>query len=226
MTFTLLCSCQKDLTVQTMSASFSAKNGANDAVTIVKNESLPNDVFKTTYSNGIQVYLWPNEKGDKSEKNQSFTTPSQCSYNGACNTGINDEGLDSEGCCCLRFYGFVSAPFSSGIRGFLWDINTYYSFPTATPHDYRFYLKITVPTSNGPLVWYENYLPWEDGQLPSCTDTYSRYVVWPSYPFCNGDINVIAKKVFRRLDVPSDWSSCAETHCDTYYEQPFPQPCL
>jgi hypothetical protein len=219
-------SCQKDLTIQTNASAFTTKSGADESVTIVKKESLQNDIVKMTYSNGIQVYFWSAEKPEKPE---SLSAPSQTSSQYVCNTGINDEGLDSEGCCCLNFKSFGQTPLPGGQitpRGFFFDLNTYYRFPTTTPHDYRFYLKITPETSAGPFVWYEGYLPWEEPNLASCSQNYNMVVVWPTYPFCSEDVNVIAKKVFKRLDIPANWSTCNETNDTFYYQQPDNGPCL
>jgi hypothetical protein len=224
--FVFFSSCQKDLTIQTSPSAFTTKSGANDDITIVKKESLPNDILKTTYSNGIQVYLWAAEKREKPE---SLSAPLQTSSQYTCNTGINDEGLDSEGCCCLNFHSFGQTPLPGGfsVNGFFFDLNTYYEFPTTTPHDYKFYLKITPETSwAGPVVWYEGYLPWEKPQLASCSNSINMVVAWDAYPFCSEDVNVNAKKVFKRLDIPSTWSTCVETDDTFYYQQPDTGPCL
>ena len=111
------------------------------------------------------------------------------------------------------------APGGGSTGGFYFDEEKFYAFNASTkPHDYYFYLKIIVNINpdlhaSGGTVWYEGYLPWGRPDLASCTDSYSRLVVWPepAYNWCNGYLNVTAKEVFRRTDIFENWTTAAET---------------
>ena len=209
----MLSSCQKDLTLNTplSTSALKKQKSANEVVSIVKKESFSNDVFKTTYSNGIELYTFPSNKPGHSEA----LTPLSCAA-----TPVNSEGITANGCACLHFNGFgtTATPLGS-VSGFYFDENKYYAFDASTkPHDYKFYLKIVVninpeldPTVGS--LWYENYLPWEEPENPSCTRNVSMVVVWPNqyYNWCEGYLNVTAKKVFKRLDIFENWTTAVGT---------------
>ena len=190
-------SCQKDLTLNDTSTALKKQNKPIEAVSIVKKESFANDVFKTTYSNGMEMYTFPSQKDGSS----NALPPLSCS------TPVNSENITADGCACLHFHSFGVTPIPGGgsAGGFYFDEEKFYSFDSVSskPHEYYIYLKIMVNINpdlhaSSGTVWYEGYLPWERPDLASCTDSYSRLIFWhPSaYNWCHGYLNVTAKKYF------------------------------
>jgi hypothetical protein len=141
-------------------------------------------------------------------------------------------------CACINFKSFGStripgSPFA--VNGFYFDFNKYYAFSSSTQlHEYKLYFKITLNASadQDPAydsVWYEGYLPWEEPLLASCSSNYPFIISWgnDAFNWCNTNVKIVAKKVFRQPLLTSAWTVAAETEGEFFYSNSNPnsRPC-
>ncbi len=183
----------------------------------MKKELLPDNVFLTTYSNGMQLYSFHSI-------NPVFpTSPLSCSV------PVNAQGVVADGCACIDYTSFGSAPLpgvSSTIIGFFFGLNKFYAFNASTQlHDYRLYVKVILNSSPDQEpqfdnVWYEGYLPWEEPQSANCNINHPMFITWGTandYNWCDTPGKIVVKKVFRQPSLTSLWTVAAETQGEFFY---------
>jgi hypothetical protein len=173
---------------------------------LLKTESLPNGVQISTLENGIKIYQIPKALMPKKDGVQN--APLGCN---------NNLPANADGCCCIDFLYFGNAVIpgiGTVTNTFIFNEQTY-TLPN--PAIRAFYLKIK--TVDAGTIFYENILPWGD-ITPDCSGNVYRGIQFFDIPFCGGDLEVTAKKIFKENPSVPDFSTCAET-VGTFYFTPY-----